>query len=137
MWIIEYLKISWVGILTVGYVFWEISQKYKKKVEIGEKIENRKMTNNKIWYKKWWVITLFIFFILYMMGSLISDGDNSSDNRISCKVFRSSGGTVAPYDSSCRPCGDGHTHCTCKVSGSCESGGEGAFQICNGYCIPN
>ena len=68
--------------------------------------------------------------------SSVSNIEKTSDNQVYCTVVRA-GGVVAPYDSSCRPCGDGRTHCTCRVSDSCESGMDGAFQLCKGYCIPN
>ena len=35
------------------------------------------MTNEKPWYKKWWAITLFIFFGIIIIASL---GDNSNDS---------------------------------------------------------
>jgi hypothetical protein len=35
------------------------------------------MTNEKPWYKKWWAITLFIFFGIIVIASL---GDNSNDS---------------------------------------------------------
>ena len=83
-----------------------------------------------------------VFFIIIMIiGSLNDSGNYSSsktsDKGVYCTVFRSSSGIVAPYDSSCRPCGDGHTHFTCSVSDSFESGMNGAFELCKGYCTPN
>jgi hypothetical protein len=37
-------------------------------------------TTSKPWYKKWWAITLFIFFGLIAIGSLI-DNDNSTNQK--------------------------------------------------------
>jgi|SRR6056297_1843135 len=37
------------------------------------------MINEKAWYKKWWIITLFIFFGIIIIASL---GDNSNDSNI-------------------------------------------------------
>ncbi|MFH1289807.1 MAG: hypothetical protein ABIH92_00185 [Nanoarchaeota archaeon] len=56
--------------------------KFYKEVSLSKIIMADSKTK-KVWYKRWWAITLFIFFGLIILGSLFGDDSSTSNNSIS------------------------------------------------------